>query len=70
MMKEGLISFKFRSEKVFDSLKFYGDNITLGDLRRMIEERRIRFKEIEGGKKRESYELLFYDNINNRSRTN
>lgn len=40
-MKEGIISFKFRSEKEFDSIKFYGESIPLADLKRMIEEKRI-----------------------------
>ena len=41
-MKEGIISFKFRSEKQFESLKFQGDTISLFDLKRLIEEKRIR----------------------------
>lgn len=60
-MKEGIITYKFKSEKDFDSIKFFGESIALSDLRRMIEEKRIRYKEVEGGKKRESYELKFYD---------
>ena len=75
-MKDGIISFKFKSEKQFDSIKFCSDYICLSDLKRRVEEKRMRKISIfdplgsfsmEGGKKRESYELLFYDCINNKS---
>lgn len=64
-MKEGIISYKFKSEKMFDSVKFYGETISLSDLKRNIEEKRIKKREIETGKKWESYELLLSE-INNK----
>ena len=47
-MKEGIISFKFRSERDFDSIKFYGEAIALLDLKRMIDEKRISKPRSEG----------------------
>lgn len=64
-MKEGIISYKFKSEKAFDSIKFYGESISVSDLKRNVEEKRVRRREVEGGKKGESYELLLYE-INNK----
>lgn len=67
-MKEGIISFRFKSEKAFDSVKFVGEAIGLADLKRNIEEKRIRRREVEVGKKWESYELLIYEENNKKSR--
>lgn len=60
-MKEGIISIKFKSEKTFDSVKFYGETISVADLKRNVEEKRIRRREHEGGKKGEGYELLLFE---------
>lgn len=64
-MKEGIVSIKFKSEKVFDSVKFYGESISVADLKRNVEEKRVRRREVEGGKKGEGYELLLFE-VNNR----
>ena len=40
-MKEGIISYKFASEKYFDTIKFTGDTINIRDLKRLIEEKRM-----------------------------
>lgn len=62
-----MISFKFKSEKTFDTIKFSGDQISSADLRRQIEEKRIRKREVEVGKKWESYELLLLEEHTNKS---
>lgn len=67
-MKEGIISFRFKSEKEFDKIKFAGETILVSELKRNIEEKRIRKRDAETGKKWESYELLMYEENNNKSR--
>lgn len=67
-MKEGIISFKFKSEKEFDKVKFSGETILVSELKRSIEEKRIRKRDVEIGKKWESYELVMYEENNKKSR--
>lgn len=66
-MKEGIISIKFKSEKAYDSVKFYGETISVADLKRNVEEKRVRRREAEGGKKGEGYELLLFEVNSKRS---
>lgn len=61
-----MISFKFKSEKTFDTVKFSGDQISSIDLRRQIEDKRIRKRDTEVGKKWESYELLLLEEHTNK----
>jgi hypothetical protein len=68
-MKEGIISIKFKSEKTYDNVKFYGETISVADLKRNVEEKRIRRRESEGGKKGEGYELLLFEVNSKRSST-
>ncbi len=42
MLKEGLITFRFKCEKQSETIVFAGDSITVGDLKQMIEDKRIR----------------------------
>ncbi len=42
MLKEGLITFRFKCEKQSETIVFAGDSITVGDLKQIIEEKRIR----------------------------
>jgi len=42
MLKEGLITFRFKCEKQSETIIFAGDSITVGDLKQVIEEKRIR----------------------------
>jgi DWNN domain len=62
-----MISFRFKSEKTFDTLRFMGEQISSGELRKQIEEKRIRKREAEVGKKWESYELLLLEEHTNKS---
>jgi DWNN domain len=62
-----MISFRFKSEKTFDTLRFMGEQISSGELRKQIEEKRIRKREVEVGKKWESYELLLLEEHTNKS---
>jgi hypothetical protein len=40
-MKEGIISYRFKSEKNQETIKFPGEHISVGDLKRKIEEKRM-----------------------------
>jgi hypothetical protein len=42
MLKEGLINFRFKCERQNETIVFAGDAINVGDLKQMIEEKRIR----------------------------
>ena len=43
MLKEGLINFRFRSERQTETVLFSGDSIAVCDLKQLIEEKRMRF---------------------------
>ena len=68
MLKEGIVSYKFKSEKSYDSIKFTGESISVAILKRRVEEKRIRKRDIETGKKCETYELLIYEEGNKKSK--
>lgn len=43
MAKEGMITFRFRSEKNSDFVTFPGDSVTVEILKQLIEDKRIRY---------------------------
>jgi hypothetical protein len=51
MLKEGIVTYKFKSEKNYDSIKFTGESISVASLKARVEEKRIRKRDIETGKK-------------------
>jgi hypothetical protein len=69
MLKEGIVTYKFKSEKNYDSIKFTGESISVASLKARVEEKRIRKRDIETGKKWETYELLIQEVGNKRSRS-
>lgn len=61
MIREGIVCFRFRSEKQTDNVSFKSDKISAGELKSLIEEKRMRKGKHECFKRKTHYDFNLYD---------
>ena len=61
MIKEGIVCYRFRSEKKSDNVTFPGDTISIGELKELIESKRMRNSKSECFKRKVHYDFNIFD---------
>lgn len=62
MQSEGVIQYKFKSERDYDIIKFPGNFIEIGHLKKLIEDKRMQRREaVECFKRQKHYDFNIYE---------
>ena len=61
MMREGIVCFRFRSEKQADNVTFKGVSLSVGDLKALIEKKRMKGAKNECFKRKMHYDFNVFD---------